>query len=83
VVSCVRTAPMVMPKEAPTGAPAEKVAKAKDRIREGGNAWARMPSWVGMRLCTVGERTRPYRRRNAGGRAGALKSTENVDSERV
>jgi hypothetical protein len=37
---------MVMPKEAPTGAPAEKVAKAKDRIREGGKACARMPSWI-------------------------------------
>jgi hypothetical protein len=36
---------MVMPKDAPTGAPAENVAKAKDRIREGGKAWARMPSW--------------------------------------
>jgi hypothetical protein len=63
---------MVMPKDAPTGAPAENVAKAKDRIREGGKAWARM---VGQ------EEMRSYRRRDAGGGAGALKTTENVDGE--
>ena len=43
--SWVSTPPMIMPTAPPTGAPAEKVAKATERAREGGKACARMPSW--------------------------------------
>lgn len=45
-VSCVKTAPMHVPKNAPTGAPAENVAKAIERSLPVliGNALARMPS---------------------------------------
>lgn len=35
-----------MPTAAPTGAPAEKVANARDRVREGGKACANIPSYV-------------------------------------
>ena len=42
----VNTPPNAVPNTAPTGAPAEKVANAKDRAREGGNARARMPSYI-------------------------------------
>lgn len=35
-----------MPTAAPTGAPAENVANARDRVREGGNACASMPSYI-------------------------------------
>ena len=44
-VYSVRTPPMVSPRAAPTGAPAEKVANAMDRICEGGKVCARIPSW--------------------------------------
>ena len=39
-------APRVFPTAAPRGAPAAKVANATDLILDGGNAWARIPSWV-------------------------------------
>jgi hypothetical protein len=42
--SCVRTPPMIIPNAPPTGAPAANVAKAIERILEGGNACARIPS---------------------------------------
>jgi hypothetical protein len=45
-VSCVSKPPRTLPKAAPTGPPAEKVANAIERSREGGKAWARMPSWM-------------------------------------
>lgn len=37
---------MELPTAAPTGAPAAKVANAMERMRDGGNACARMPSFV-------------------------------------
>jgi hypothetical protein len=49
LVSCVSTPPIINPKAAPTGAPAEKEANAMERRREGEKAWARMPSCIGER----------------------------------
>ena len=45
-MNSVNTPPSAVPNTAPTGAPAEKVANAKDRARDGGNACARMPSYI-------------------------------------
>jgi len=45
-VNSVNTPPSAVPNTAPTGAPAEKVANARDRARDGGNACARMPSYT-------------------------------------
>lgn len=39
----VTTPPRIIPNAPPTGAPAEKVAKAKERALDGGNAWANIP----------------------------------------
>jgi len=44
LVNSVKTPPTAVPKTAPTGAPAEKVANASDRLREGGKACANIPS---------------------------------------
>ena len=44
-VYCVRTPPTVDPMTPPRGAPAEKVANANDRARDGGKASARIPSY--------------------------------------
>jgi len=41
---CVRIPPMIMPNAPPTGAPAANVAKAIERILDGGNACAKIPS---------------------------------------
>ena len=41
---------MTLPIAAPKAEPDAKVANAKDRAREGGNAWAKIPSWVIERL---------------------------------
>ena len=46
-VSCVRTPPTALPIAAPTGAPAAKVANAMERMGDGGNVCARIPSWAG------------------------------------
>jgi hypothetical protein len=43
-VYCVRMPPTIVPTTPPRGAPAEKVANAKDRARDGGKASARIPS---------------------------------------
>jgi len=45
-VNSVNAPPSADPNTAPTGAPAEKVANARDRTRDGGNACARMPSYI-------------------------------------
>ena len=45
-MNSVNTPPSADPNTAPTGAPAEKVANARDRARDGGNACARMPSYI-------------------------------------
>ena len=45
---------MVLPTAAPTGAPAAKVAKAIDRMGEGGNVWARIPSWREISIPWIG-----------------------------
>ena len=37
---------MTLPVAAPKADPDEKVANAKERAGEGGNAWAKIPSWV-------------------------------------
>ena len=45
-MNSVNTPPSADPNTAPTGAPAEKVANARDRARDGGNACARMPTYI-------------------------------------
>ena len=45
-MNSVNTPPSAVPNTAPIGAPAEKVANARDRARDGGNACARMPSYI-------------------------------------
>lgn len=48
LVNSVKMPPTAVPNTAPTGAPAENVAKASDRLREGGNACAKIPSCRGI-----------------------------------
>lgn len=45
-VYCVTAPPITEPMAAPTGAPAEKVANATERVVDGGKVFARMPIWV-------------------------------------
>lgn len=56
-VNSVKIPPMVSPIAAPTGAPAEKVAKAMERVCEGGKVCARIPSCDERRVNTC-ERAR-------------------------
>lgn len=53
LVYCVNMAPNVFPIAAPRGAPAANVANAMDRIFDGGNECARIPSYK-IRLLEVG-----------------------------
>ena len=46
MVNSVKRPPMVSPMAAPTGAPAEKVANAMERMGDGGKACAGIPSWM-------------------------------------
>lgn len=50
---CVRMPPNCSPTAPPTGAPAENVANASERAREGGKAWARIPSYTVQYLSAV------------------------------
>lgn len=43
-VDWVSTPPTALPNAPPTGAPAANVENAIERIVEGGNVWARIPS---------------------------------------
>ena len=45
-VNSVKAPPMVLPAPAPRAAPDENVANARERAREGGNACARIPTWI-------------------------------------
>ena len=45
-MNSVNTPPSADPNKAPIGAPAEKVANARDRAWDGGNACARIPSYI-------------------------------------
>ena len=63
-VSSVNSPPKIIPRAPPIGAPAEKVAKAMDLIREGGNAWAKIPICVKFgsasdSYCHNGDNLRP------------------------
>lgn len=49
-VNSVKTPPTFELKTAPRAWPAENVANAKVRAREGGNAWARIPSWIIIKI---------------------------------
>jgi hypothetical protein len=44
-VNSVSTAPSAIPTAAPRGAPAENVANAAERARDGGNEWAKIPTY--------------------------------------
>ena len=45
-VNSVKAPPKILPIAAPKGPLDDNVANAKERAREGGNAWTRMPIWI-------------------------------------
>lgn len=87
-MNCVRIPPSDSPSTPPTGAPAAKVAKAKERAREfGGKPCASMPSYkrilsaVTPLKWTCGENSDggTYRGRDGGSGTDTLHATENVE----
>jgi len=75
--------PMTNPNAPPIGAPAANVVKAMVRARDGGNEWARIPSYDELRTRDRIGMASTYRGWDCGGGAQALKRAKDIKSNTV